>query len=223
MKLLAQALVLLPFKLDLCAVGSEVPPIEWQRDDLQFALRFPPSLTEGTCGKSIYPNGWAWWTGDRIAIDLVLPISESHNDLERIRRHILQEMNSVLRVFLNSCRSRFHRPEIHTVVVDPANLLLVLEHGDGRREALPDSPDTLSFRSLPDDPPLDQSVNEITLAALRQDLEESRLPSAGEQLALDAEWLHSLGEHDRADAIERLASDLSDAPSTKRGAVGRDV
>jgi len=214
MRLIAQALVRLPFTLDFCAVGSEAPAIEWQRDGIEFALRFPPSLTEGTCGKSIYPDGWAWWTGERIVIEAGLPIDPAGNDLEALRDRVLREMNQVVRTFLNSYRLRFHRPDIHSVPIDPAVLALVLEHDDGSRESLPDAVDTLSHLSLPAEPPLDSSVNETTIGQFKHDLEGNVEQPVAAQLALDAEWLRSLGEHERASALEKLASGLSHSAAT---------
>jgi hypothetical protein len=209
MKVFAQALVLLPFTLDLCAIGSEAPPIEWQNGNTEFALRFPPSLVEGTCGKSIYPNGWAWWTGDRLAIEASMPIDASGNNLEALRAQLLLEMNQAVRRFLNSYRVRFHRPDVHPVVIDPSALSLYLEYEDGHREALPDPVDSLSHHSLPSEPPLERSVNETTIAQLAHDLEiETEQPLAA-QLALDSEWLRAMGEPERAEAVDHLVSRLS--------------
>jgi len=209
MRLIAQALVHLPFPLDFCASGSEVAPIEWQRGQMRLALRFPPSLSEGTCGKSVFENGWAWWTGDRIVIDADLPLTQSDNHLEALRDDVRQEMNRSLRIFLNSCRQRFHRPEIHPVVVEPADILLVLEHDDGRREALPEPEKAFFYQTLPADPPLERSINQTTLADLQRDLEEMAVPSLQEQIGLDSEWLRGIGETERAEALEKLASQLS--------------
>jgi hypothetical protein len=157
-------------------------------------------------GQSFFPSGWAWWTGNRLRLLLVYTLGDLHPDLEQVRATLVDTANDVLRRFLNACRRNFRNPALHPVRIDPRLMTLVLED-NGVREALPEPVEAMFFRNLPADEPLQTSVNDRTTADLIGAMVGEHIPSLSEQLALDAAWLESLGEPERAAQIRSLLPD----------------
>ena len=58
MKLIADALISLPFTLDFCAKGPDVEPLTCALNGMDATLFFTPSLSEGTDGQGIFGE-WA--------------------------------------------------------------------------------------------------------------------------------------------------------------------
>lgn len=199
----AESLVLLPFKLDLCAVGPDVPPLNCQIGEANVSIHFPPSLSEGTDGQGIYGD-WAWWKGDRLQCFVEFE-SLGIDDVESLREIAIEAAEEALRRFLNTVRDRFDRHDVHPVRVDPKNTALFSLSDEGQREALAEPFDSFFYRNLPKDPPLATSINTTTLDDLKRDVAEAREPSVARQLELDARALEEQGEYLRADLLRGLA------------------
>ena len=54
MKLIADTLIELPFKLDFCSRKPDVEPLTCELDGASATLFFPPSLSDGTDGQGIF-------------------------------------------------------------------------------------------------------------------------------------------------------------------------
>lgn len=202
MKLIADALIALPFKLDFCARGPDVDPLTCHLAGWDATLYFPPSLSDETDGQGLFGD-WAWWTGKTLRLVLEHGFAES-DDLETLRAAALDAGNEILRRFLNAYRWRFRRPEVHPVRLDARTLALEREHSDGRREALSEPVDAFFYQRLPVEPPRETSVSETTLPALQADVQDGHEPPLADQLRLDAELLEQQGEAERAAALRRL-------------------
>jgi len=206
MKLIADALIELPFTLDFCARGPDVEPMVCTHADFNVTLFFPPSLSEGTDGQGIFGE-WAWWTGKTLRLVLEQPL-QGDEDTEDLRAAALSTAREVLRRFLNSYRWRFGKPEAHPIVLDPRALSLSIQHEDGKIEALPEPSAAFFYQNMPSKPPLETSVNSTTLDTLRSDVQMNSVPPLAGQLRLDAEALEAQGEPERAGLLRELSERL---------------
>ncbi len=206
MKLIADALIDLPFTLDFCARGPDVEPLVCAIQDFDATLFFPPSLSEGTDGQGIFGE-WAWWTGKTLRLVLEQPL-RGDEDMETLRESALAAARETLRRFLNAYRWRLGKPEVHPVVLDARALSLSVQHDDGRVEALPEPLSAFFYQTMPAQPPLDTSVNATTLNTLRGDVQAKIDPPLAEQLRLDAEALEAQGERERAELLRELSERL---------------
>ena len=202
MKLIADARIELPFKIDLCACGPDVEPLTCTLNGFHATLFFPPSLGEGTDGQGIFGD-WAWWTGRSLRLTLEREI-ERVGDVESLRETARAAGTEILRRFLNAYRWRLGQPAVHPVAIDPRCLTLEAVHDDGRREALAEPIASFFYQNMPKEPPLETSVNAGTLSALQADVQAGREPPMTEKLRLDAESLESQGETDRAALVRGL-------------------
>ena len=206
MKLIADALIELPFTLDFCARGPDVEPLVCTHADFNVTLFFPPSLSEGTDGQGIFGE-WAWWTGKTLRLVLEQPL-QGDEDTEDLRAAALSTAREILRRFLNSYRWRFGKPEAHPIVLDPRALSLSIQHEDGKIEALPEPSAEFFYQNMPSKPPLETSVNSTTLDTLRGDVQTNAVPPLAGQLRLDAEALEAQGEPERAGLLRELSERL---------------
>ena len=202
MKLLADALIELPFTLDFCARGPDVDPLTVTLYGFDSTLFFPPSLSDGTDGQGIFGE-WAWWTGKtlRLVMEQTLVGDE---DTEDLRASALTTGQEILRRFLNAYRWRFGQPTVHPIALDARVLSLSIQHDDGHVEALPEPLASFFYQSLPSKPPLETSVNATTLDTLRADVQAKADPPLAGQLRLDAEALEAQGEPERAGLVRSL-------------------
>ena len=206
MKLIADALIELPFTLDFCARGPDVEPLVCTHADFNVTLFFPPSLSEGTDGQGIFGE-WAWWTGKTLRLVLEQPL-QGDEDTEDLRAAALSTAREILRRFLNSYRWRFGKPEAHPIVLDPRALSLSIQHEDGKIEALTEPSSAFFYQNMPSKPPLETSVNSTTLDTLRSDVQTNAVPPLAGQLRLDAEALEAQGEPERAGLLRELGERL---------------
>lgn len=206
MKLIADALIALPFTLDFCARGPDVEPLTCSHADFDVTLFFPPSLSEGTDGQGIYGE-WAWWTGKTLRLVLEQPL-QGDEDTEELRTAALAAAREILRRFLNSYRWRFGKPDVHPVVIDPRVLSLSVQRDDGKVEALSEPISAFFYQNMPSSPPLETSVNSSTLERLRLDIQTNAVPPQAGQLRLDAEALEAQGEPERAVLLRELSERL---------------
>lgn len=203
-KLIADALIHLPYTLDFCAIGPNVEPLTCHLNGLDCLLWFPPSLSDDTDGQGVFGD-WAWWTGKTLRLVQQRDLAEPP-DVEAVRASALATGNEVLRRFLNAYRWRFGRPEVYPVLIDSRVMTLHVEHDNGRREALPEPISAFFYQSLPSTPPLEASVNATTLPTLQDDVRAGTEPPMAGQLRLDAEWLDAQGEPERAALVRGLMS-----------------
>jgi hypothetical protein len=201
-KLIADALIDLPFTLDFCARGPDVDPLVCTLNGFDATLFFPPSLSEGTDGQGIFGE-WAWWTGKTLRLVLEQPL-EGGEDTEELRATALATSQGILRRFLNAYRWRFGKPQVHPVVLDARALSLSLQHDDGSVEALSEPLSAFFYQTMPNKPPLETSVNATTLDTLRGDVQAGIPPPLAGQLRLDAEALEAQGEAERAELVRGL-------------------
>ena len=206
MKLIADALIELPFTLDFCARGPDVEPLVCTHADFNVTLFFPPSLSEGTDGQGIFGE-WAWWTGKTLRLVLEQPL-QGDEDTEDLRAAALSTAREILRRFLNSYRWRFGKPEAHPIVLDPRALSLSIQHEDGKIEALTEPSSAFFYQNMPSKPPLETSVNSTTLDTLCGDVQTNAVPPLAGQLRLDAEALEAQGEPERAGLLRELGERL---------------
>ena len=202
MKLIADALIELPFKIDLCARGPDVDPLICALDGFQATLFFPPSLGEDTDGQGIFGE-WAWWTGRTLRLTMERELDNA-GDFEALRAEALAAGNELLRRFLNAYRWRLSRPAVHPVPLDPRVLTLDILHDDGRKEALTEPVESFFYQTMPAKPPLETSVNATTLPTLQADVQAGAEPPLAGQLRLDAEALEMQGEPERAELVRGL-------------------
>lgn len=202
MKFIADALIDLPFTLDFCARGPDVEPLTCTLNGLDATLFFPPSLSEGTDGQGIFGE-WAWWTGKTLRLVLERPLA-TQEDTEDLRAAALSTGNEILRRFLNAYRCRFGKANIHPVIIDARVLTLSVQHEDGALEVLSEPLSAFFYQSMPKKPPLETSVNAITLETLQADVRAGVSPPLAEQLRLDAEALDAQGETERAALVRGL-------------------
>ncbi len=202
MKLIADALITLPFTLDFCAKGPDVEPLTCTLSGMDATLFFPPSLSDGTDGQGIFGE-WAWWTGKNLRLVLEQTVG-GDEDTETLRATALATGQEILRRFLNAYRWRFSRPEVHPIVLDPRVVTLSLQHDDGKLEKLPEPLGAFFYQNMPAKPPLDSSVNTATLELLFTDIQTAADPPLAGQLRLDAEALDAVGETERAELIRGL-------------------
>jgi hypothetical protein len=202
MRLIADTLIELPFKLDFCSQKPNVDPLFCHSDGTDITLWFPPSMSDGTDGQGVF-GGWAWWTGKTLRLVQEREIAEPY-DTEALRQISLEIGNAVLRRFLNAYRWRFHRPDVHPVAIDTRKLTLEIIHDDGAREALTEPVSAFFYQNMPTEPPLETSVNKTTLATLQDDVQQNYVPPMAGQLRLDAEALDAQGEYERAELIRSL-------------------
>ncbi len=202
MKLIADALIALPFTLDFCAKGPDVEPLTCTLNGFDATLFFPPSLSEGTDGQGIFGE-WAWWTGKTLRVVLECPLS-GDEDTEDLRASALATGNELLRRFLNACRWRFGKPQVHPVTIDARTLTLSIQRDNGTIEALAEPLSAFFYQSMPSKPPLETSVNAVTLETLQADVQAGIGAPLAEQLRLDAEALDAQGEIERAELVRGL-------------------
>jgi hypothetical protein len=200
----ASLTVTLPFTLDFCAEGPNVPPLTATIDGVDIAINFPPSMSDGADGQSFYPSGWAWWKGHALLVDLARVVTADDLDsVEDVRKVFGDVADEALRRFLNAYRVRLTRPDVHPVRIDRMNVQLVLIGDDGSTEALPEPVSAFFYNQMPHEAPLNSSLNSTNITALEADVRDGNEPSLASQLALDAAWLESLGEVKRAEALRR--------------------
>ena len=204
MKLIADALIPLPFTLDFCARGPDIEPLTCALNGMDATLFFPPSLSDGTDGQGIFGE-WAWWTGKTLRLVLEQPLV-GDEDTEDLRAAALSTGQEILRRFLNSYRWRFSQPEVHPIVLDPRVVSLSLQHDDGHLESLPEPLSSFFYQNMPTKPPLETSVNTATLETLSADIQAGIDPPLAGQLRLDAEALDAQGEAERAELVRGLIS-----------------
>jgi hypothetical protein len=209
MKVNGDVTVQLPFTLDFCAKGPDVDPLPFSMSGFDGLIFFPPSMSEGTVGQSFFSSGWAWWTGTSLRLKLSQDISESSFHIADTRRNLLEMANLALRYFLNKYRILFHRPDVHPVLVNPKDLELTIEFDDGRIEDLPEPIEAFFYQSIPDNAPLESSINSTTIPNLTDFVSSNSVPLIREHLLLDAEWLEVLGEKERAGVIKLAAKDIT--------------
>jgi len=202
MKLIADALITLPFTLDFCAKGPDVEPLTCTLNGMDATLFFPPSLSEGTDGQGIFGE-WAWWTGKTLRLVLEQTLM-GDADTEDLRKSALATGQEILRRFLNAYRWRFSQPEVHPIVLDPRVVTLSVQHDDGKIEKLPEPLGSFFYQNMPSKPPLETSVNSTTLETLFADIQSAVDPPIAGQLRLDAEALDAVGETKRADLVRGL-------------------
>ena len=202
MKLIADALIALPFTLDFCAKGPDVEPLTCTLNGMDATLFFPPSLSEGTDGQGIFGE-WAWWTGKNLRLVLEQTITDGE-DTETLRTDALAVGQEILRRFLNAYRWRFSQPEVHPIVLDPRVVTLSVQHDDGKLEKLPEPLSSFFYQNMPSKPPLETSVNTLTLMTLYEDIQTAVDPPLAGQLRLDAEALDAQGETERAELVRGL-------------------
>lgn len=136
MRLIADTLIELPFRLDFCSQRPNVDPLYCHLDGADITLWFPPSMSDGTDGQGVF-GGWAWWTGKTLRIVQEREIL-GPPDADALRQASLETGNTVLRRFLNAYRWRFSRPDVHPVAIDVRRLTLTVTHDDGTTETLPE-------------------------------------------------------------------------------------
>lgn len=193
----------LPFTLDYCAQGPSVDPLHVEQGGILITIVFPPSMSEGTVGRSFFPTGWAWWTGLTLRLDMRASVAPAELDNpDALRRRLLATGNLVLRKFLNAYRIRFNRPDVHPVAIDPKALELKLVEDDGTESALPEPVEDFFYNTTPDDAPLASSINAVTVEELGQFMFGEQ--SVADHLRLDVLWLRGIGEDERAAALEKL-------------------
>jgi len=202
MKLIADALIDLPFTLEFCARGPDVDPLVCSLSGFDATLFFPPSLSEGTDGQGIFGE-WAWWTGKTLRLVLEQPLAGGE-DTEVLRANALATGQEILRRFLNAYRWRFGKPQVHPVVLDARALSLSLQHDDGTVEALSEPMAAFFYQTMPSQAPLETTVNATTLDTLRGDVQAGIPPPLVGQLRLDAEALKAQGETERAEMVRGL-------------------
>ncbi len=202
MKLIADALISLPFTLDFCAKGPDVEPLTCTLNGMDATLFFPPSLSEGTDGQGIFGE-WAWWTGKTLRLVLEQTLM-GDADTEDLRKSALATGQEILRRFLNAYRWRFSQPEVHPIVLDPRVVTLSVQHDDGKIEKLPEPLGSFFYQNMPSKPPLETSVNSTTLETLFADIQSAVDPPLAGQLRLDAEALDAQGETERAELVRGL-------------------
>ena len=202
MKLIADALIELPFTLDFCARGPDVDPLVCTLNGFDATLFFPPSLSEGTDGQGIFGE-WAWWTGKTLRLVLEQPLTGGE-DTEALRAKAPVTGQEILRRFLNAYRWRFGKPQVHPVVLDARALALSLQHDDGTVEALSEPIASFFYQNMPSQAPMETTVNTTTLDTLRGDVQAGIPPPLAGQLRLDAEALESQGEIERAEMVRGL-------------------
>jgi len=202
MKLIADALISLPFTLDFCAKGPDVEPLTCTLNGMDATLFFPPSLSEGTDGQGIFGE-WAWWTGKTLRLVLEQTLM-GDADTEDLRKSALATGQEILRRFLNAYRWRFSQPEVHPIVLDPRVVTLSVQHDDGKIEKLPEPLGSFFYQNMPSKPPLETSVNTTTLMTLYEDIQSAIDPPLAGQLRLDAEALDAQGETERAEMVRGL-------------------
>jgi len=203
-KLIADALIELPFTLDFCARGPDVEPLTCTLDGADATLFFPPSLSEGTDGQGIFGE-WAWWTGRTLRLVLERDLeADSDGNTEALRARALATGTEILRRFLNAYRWRFSKPDVHPIVLDPRVVSLSIRHDDGTTEALEEPLGSFFYQKMPSKPPLDASVNAATLEMLRGDVQTGNAAPLAGQLRLDAEALEAQGETERAGLLRGL-------------------
>ncbi len=204
----AQGVVFLPFRLNVCAVGDRVEPLRANIDGASVTISVPISMSEGAIGKSIYPDGWAWWVVDRLYVEVEASLAdlgvEESMDERDIRSSLLGAAQTAVRRALNAYRWRLHQPEVHAVQIDPAQFTFALLHADGSSEPLPESVESFFFHRTPTQPPLTTSLNAQTYGLLQSDIALGTEPPLDEMIALDLEWLRSIGERARAREIATM-------------------
>lgn len=203
MKLVADAMIDLPFKLDFCAKGPDVDPLTCEIDGFQSILYFPPSMGDGTDGQGIFGE-WAWWTGRSLRLVMERELADFDGDEDALRPQTLAAGNEILRRFLNACRWRLGRADVHPVRLDPRAVTLELLHDDGRREALAEPVASFFYQTMPTSPPLETSINTQTLSVLAADVQTGQAPPLADQLHLDADALELQGEPERAALVRGL-------------------
>jgi len=202
MKLIADALITLPFTLDFCAKGPDVEPLTCTLSGMDATLFFPPSLSEGTDGQGIFGE-WAWWTGKTLRLVMEQTIT-GEEDTEDLRESALATGQEILRRFLNAYRWRFSQPEVHPIVLDPRVMTLSVQHDNGKLEKLSEPLSSFFYQNMPSKPPLETSVNTHTLETLFSDIQAAVDPPLAGQLRLDAEALDAQGETERAELVRGL-------------------
>lgn len=208
MKLIADTLIELPFKLDFCSQKPDVEPLTCVLNGTSATLFFPPSLSDGTDGQGIF-GGWAWWTGKTLRLILERDVSDI-DDADALRADALTTGNAILRRFLNTYRWRFGRPDVHPIAIDPRTLTLEVVHDDGSKEVLTEPVASFFYQSMPKEPPLTASVSARTLATLQSDIQNAQEPPLADQLRLDAEALEQQGASERANLIRSLITSQGD-------------
>lgn len=203
MKIIADATVDLPYKLDYCAQGPDIDPISCEIGGFAATLYFPPSLSETTDGQGIFGE-WAWWTGRRLRLWLEKDV-ESVDDVSALREMVVDATDELLRRFLKSYRYRFNRADVYPVRVDPKEVALYEVLDDGGKRALPEPVDAFFFKNMPSAPPMETSLNKTTLAQIAHDIREAVEPPMSTQLELDADAIESQGDYLRADLLRGLA------------------
>ncbi len=202
MKLIADALIELPFTLDFCSRGPDVEPLTFTLNGFDVTLFFPPSLSEGTDGQGIFGE-WAWWTGKSLRLILEQPL-DGGEDTETLRESAQATSQEILRRFLNAYRWRFGHPDVHPIVLDARALSLSLQYEDGKIEALSEPSSAFFYQKMPKSAPLETTVNATTLETLRGDIQSGIDPPLAGQLRLDAEALQAQGEVERAELVRGL-------------------
>ena len=203
MKIIADAIVDLPYKLDFCAQGPDTDPITCQVGGFAVTLHFPPSLSETTDGQGIFGE-WSWWTGRRLRMWLENDLPDQ-DDVDAIRAMVIEAADEVLRRFLKSYRHRFGRPDVYPVRVDPREVVLYEILPDDSRMPLPEPVESFFYQTMPAGPPLQTSINATTHDTLERDVRDGYEPSMSVQLDMDAETIEAQGDFLRADLIRSLA------------------
>lgn len=203
MKIIADVIVDLPYKLDYCAQGPDVDPIACDIGGFAATLYFPPSLSETTDGQGIFGD-WSWWTGRRLRLWMEKDV-ENVDDIPALRDMAVDAADELLRRFLKSYRWRFGRADVYPVRVDPREVTLLEVHDDGTQSPLPEPVASFFYQTMPDAPPLATSINSTTVDKIARDIVEANEPPISLQFDLDAEALEAQGDFLRADLLRGLA------------------
>jgi hypothetical protein len=206
-RIILEGTVLLPFSLDICAIGDRIEPLVTQIGPVRVMIDFPRAMTSGATGKCIYGTGWAWWSVDRINLSAeaeASAIANADGTLSELRGALLSAAQEALRRMLNSYRVRLKAPQIHPVPLNANDFALALISTEGKREELPEPEEFFFYNVTPSDPPLASSISAETIAVISADVASSADHPSIELFALDAQWLKSLGEVYRAVELEGL-------------------
>ena len=210
MKVIGDVTVQLPFTIDYCAKGPDVDPLSLSLIGKDLTIFFPPSMSEGTDGKSFFDTGWAWWTGTSLRVLISEELTSGEIRSEDIRAELVGAINEGISRFLNACRLLFHRPDIFPVQISGKELQVVVQHSNGDTQSLPESSDSFFFQHIPSVAPLEISVNATTLSIIQDEMDRCKDERISQHIDLDAEWLESLGESGRAAALRTLSTKISE-------------
>ncbi len=149
-----RAWYLLPFRLNVCAVGDRVEPLRANIDgasghDQRSA--FDDRRGDGPQ----HLSGWLGLVGGGPTLcgrsrrrSPICGVGDSMDERE-MRSSLLDAAQTAVRRVLNAYRWRLHQPEVHAVQIDPAQFAFALMHTDGSRNRCPSRWNRFSFTAPP--------------------------------------------------------------------------